>query len=38
MFAGTNNKLLDSTAFRFGVLALGFAVWAGTAIGLIAAS
>ena len=38
MFDGKYNQILDSTAVRFGVLAVGFAIWVGSAVSLIAAS
>jgi hypothetical protein len=36
MFAGTNNRVLDSFYFRIGVLAVAFAAWAGVGYVLLA--
>jgi hypothetical protein len=38
MFDGKYNPLLDSSGFRFGTLALGLVIWAGTVVGLLAAA
>jgi hypothetical protein len=36
MFAGTNNRVLDSIYFRIGILAVAFAAWAGAGYVLLA--
>ena len=36
MFAGTNNRVLDSFYFRIGILAVAFAAWAGAGYVLLA--
>jgi len=36
MFDAANNNLLDSATFGFATLAVGFFIWAGAAIALLA--
>ncbi len=38
MFDGKYNQVLDSYSLRFGMMALGLLVWAGAAVGLLAAA
>lgn len=38
MFDGKYNQVLDSSLLRFGAMALGLLVWAGVAVGMLAAA